>query len=139
MQRAPSDVRRLSLLSLDGGGIRGLSSLRILQQMMEFINPDSPPKPCEFFDMICGTSTGGLIAIMLGRLQMTVTECMDEYKSLSTKIFTKCRHRFTWRGQIQGRFDHNTLEEGIRDLLRRRGLTEDELLKDPTGSAGCKT
>ena len=45
----------------------------------------------------------------------------------------------SWRGQIQGRFDYNALEDGIRDLLRRRGLAEDELLKDPTGSAGCKT
>jgi len=27
-------------------------------------------RPCEVFDLICGTSTGGLIAIMLGRLEM---------------------------------------------------------------------
>lgn len=49
----------LSLLSLDGGGVRGLSSLYILKELMEKIDFDSPPKPCEFFDMICGTSTGG--------------------------------------------------------------------------------
>jgi patatin-like phospholipase/acyl hydrolase len=28
------------------------------------------PRPCEYFELICGTSTGGLIAIMLGRLRM---------------------------------------------------------------------
>jgi patatin-like phospholipase/acyl hydrolase len=28
------------------------------------------PRPCEYFDLMCGTSTGGFIAIMLGRLRM---------------------------------------------------------------------
>jgi len=49
----------LCLLSLDGGGVRGLSTLQILKQLMETINPDSPPKPSDYFDMIGGTSTGG--------------------------------------------------------------------------------
>ena len=49
----------LCLLALDGGGIRGLSSLQILKQLMESINPQSPPKPYDYFDMIGGTSTGG--------------------------------------------------------------------------------
>ena len=45
----------------DGGGVRGLSILLILQAMMERINPTSPPKPCEVFDLIGGTSTGGYV------------------------------------------------------------------------------
>lgn len=51
--------KKLNLLSLDGGGIRGLSSLYILKRVMEAINLDSPPKPCEYFDMIGGTGSGG--------------------------------------------------------------------------------
>lgn len=49
----------LRLLALDGGGIRGLSSLMVLDQLMQTIDPQSPPKPCDYFDMIGGTSTGG--------------------------------------------------------------------------------
>jgi len=49
----------------DGGGIRGLSSLFILQNIMEkirFIHDLSiEPLPCDYFDMICGTSTGGYL------------------------------------------------------------------------------
>lgn len=69
------------ILALDGGGVRGLSSLLIIQKLMHEVQRitvesgqatanDTPPLPCEVFDLICGTSTGGLIAIMLGRLRM---------------------------------------------------------------------
>src|SRR5205814_5106954 len=70
----------LRILSLDGGGIRGISSLYILKELMHQLTreyqednhnaPELTPHPCEYFDLICGTSTGGLIALMLGRLRM---------------------------------------------------------------------
>lgn len=49
----------LRLLSLDCGGVCRLSSLSILKKLMENIDSNSPPKPCDYFDMIGGTSTGG--------------------------------------------------------------------------------
>lgn len=53
----------------DGGGVRGLTSLLILRQLMHQLgSEDTPAKPCQYFDIIAGTSTGGLIAIMLGIL-----------------------------------------------------------------------
>ncbi len=61
----PLDSTGLCLLSLDGGGVRGLSTLYILQNIMKRLNNDrktanlSPVKPCEVFDLIGGTSTGG--------------------------------------------------------------------------------
>jgi patatin-like phospholipase/acyl hydrolase len=61
-------------LSLDGGGVRGLSALLILREIMEQIrkttNTERLPLPFQYFDLIGGTGTGGLIALMLGRLQM---------------------------------------------------------------------
>ena len=52
-------TEQLSLLSLDGGGVRGLSMLFILEDIMSKVDENAPPKPCEYFDMIAGTSTGG--------------------------------------------------------------------------------
>lgn len=55
----------LCLLSLDGGGVRGLSTLYILKSLMTRLNHGrqaigaSALKPCELFDLIGGTSTGG--------------------------------------------------------------------------------
>jgi len=65
-----------SAFSLDGGGVRGLSILYILKRILEAINPEDPPKPCDYFHIICGTSTRGLIALMLGRMCLTMDECI---------------------------------------------------------------
>lgn len=127
----------LRLLALDGGGVRGLSTLQIVKQLMDTIDPESTPKPCDYFDMIGGTSTGGLIAIMLGRLRMTVDECIDAYVSLSDRIFQKQRHRVTIKGRVQGRFDSDELERATKEIIVRQGLAEDALLKDAP-DAKCK-
>jgi len=52
-----------------------LSSLLILREIMNGIEQeldidDEGLKPCQYFDLIGGTSTGGLIAVMLGALGM---------------------------------------------------------------------
>ena len=64
------------ILSLDGGGVRALSSLLILREIVEEIGrrtgSTDVPLPCQNFDLIGGTGTGGLIAIMLGRLRMVL-------------------------------------------------------------------
>ncbi|RYP47753.1 hypothetical protein DL768_006221 [Monosporascus sp. mg162] len=121
---------RIRLLALDGGGVRGLSSLIILQQLMATVDPDSPPKPCDYFDMIGGTSTGGIIAIMLGRLRMTVDECINSYVFLSEEVFEKKAHRVKINSQLQGRFDKAALERVVKHTLKNHSFDEDTLLKD---------
>lgn len=59
------DEEGICLLSLDGGGVRGLSSLYVLKRIMDGHNAErkrlgqSPQKPADIFDLIGGTSTGG--------------------------------------------------------------------------------
>ena len=64
----PLDNTGLCLLSLDGGGVRGLSTLYILKELMaklaherygDDVDKHPPIKPCVVFDLIGGTSTGG--------------------------------------------------------------------------------
>ncbi|KAK3368842.1 hypothetical protein B0T24DRAFT_706998 [Lasiosphaeria ovina] len=47
------------VLCLDGGGLRGLSSLFVLRRLLEDATGDAATKPCEFFDMLAGSGTGG--------------------------------------------------------------------------------
>lgn len=51
------------LQKTDGGGIRGVSELvildRIMRRLQEKEGLDELPKPCDYFDLMAGTSTGG--------------------------------------------------------------------------------
>lgn len=51
------------LMDADGGGIRGMSELIILDEIMHRVQRkaklSTAPLPADYFDMICGTSTGG--------------------------------------------------------------------------------
>jgi patatin-like phospholipase/acyl hydrolase len=59
------DTTGLCLLSLDGGGVRGLATLYVLRGIMDRLNHERENrglpyvKPCDVFDLIGGTSTGG--------------------------------------------------------------------------------
>ncbi|CAG8947803.1 unnamed protein product [Penicillium salamii] len=60
----PVDSTGLCLLFLNGGGVRGLSTLCTLKGLMNRLNQTRPKgsparNPCEVFDLIGGTSTGG--------------------------------------------------------------------------------
>lgn len=85
------------LLSLDGGGVRGISSMIILKAIMDKVKEleqaagvggDGERLPCDYFDLAGGTSTGGLAALMLFRLEMKVSEVIKKYDSMAASIFS---------------------------------------------------
>ncbi|PHH51899.1 Nephrocystin-3 [Ceratocystis fimbriata CBS 114723] len=93
------NAQPFKILSLDDGDVGGLSSLLILENIMENIqNAEGladTPKPCDRFDLIGGTGTGGIIAILLGRLAIRencpLTECVEERKAGKSTTDT-CQH-----------------------------------------------
>lgn len=74
---------------------------------------------------------------MLGRLRMSVADCIAAYLKLSERVFRKTRHRVTVKGQIQGRFDSEELAQAVKEVVAKQGLPEDALLKDESNST-CK-
>ena len=80
--------------------------------------------PCHYFDYMAGTSTGGLIAIMLGRLRMNIDDCIEEYETLGRKVFAKSRLFHVksippfWFPREK--YNHRTLETVIQEMIDRR-------------------
>ncbi|TGZ77584.1 FabD/lysophospholipase-like protein [Ascodesmis nigricans] len=130
----PVDATGLCLLSLDGGGVRGLSTLFILKRLMEQLSRERQGssqqlfKPCEAFDLIGGTGTGGLIAIMLSRLEMDVNECILSYNKIMKAVFGKKQPHssFKWTSKIQPRFDSETLKSAVEEMLKDKGISKVE-------------
>ncbi|KAL4923133.1 uncharacterized protein BDV17DRAFT_18428 [Aspergillus undulatus] len=130
--------RELNILSLDGGGIRALSTLHILKTIMESIDRENPPKPCDFFDMIGGTGSGGLLAIMLGRLKMDIDQCITGYTRLCGHVF-KREKRLSLsgmgigtpkgkRGKGKGKFERRRVEFALKSILKELGHEDRDLL-----------
>lgn len=67
----------LRILSLDGGGIRGYSSLLMLQEIMRQAGNSLP----QSMDIVLGTSTGGLIALTLNRLRSVWIDALCIHQS----------------------------------------------------------
>ena len=134
--------------NVDGGGIRGYSSLLILQTLMHkvyewerriradtpqaaFSDDDPLPDendllPCHYFDYMYGTSTGGLIATMLGRLRMSIPQCLEVYREVGESLFGSKRSILP----LTTKYDHKPLVHAVRDIVKAH-------CKQHTGDGEC--
>jgi hypothetical protein len=88
------------LLALDGGGIRGVLSLEILERLETLLREktgNSALVLADYIDYFAGTSTGGIIATCLS-WGMTVEEIKDLYVNRSAEMFRLARwyRRYLW-------------------------------------------
>jgi glycine hydroxymethyltransferase len=86
---------------------------------------DQIPKPCDYFDLIAGTGTGGLIALMLGRLRLDLETCKDVYVRMTRRVFEtdKTFAGIPFRSTL---FKASKLEEAIRECVREHTIYETE-------------
>ncbi|XP_035545506.1 phospholipase A I-like isoform X2 [Juglans regia] len=79
----PIAKQGLRILSMDGGGMKGMATVQILKE----IEKGTGKRIHEMFDLICGTSTGGMLAVALGVKLMTLEQCEEIYKNLGKLVF----------------------------------------------------
>ncbi len=90
--------KTFKILSIDGGGIKGLYSATILKEFEGKFNCHIS----DYFDMICGTSTGGLIALALS-LKIPASEICDFYINEGPKIFPHSRKIIFFKKKVSRR------------------------------------
>lgn len=73
----------IRVLTIDGGGTRGLVALQTLRKLEELTG-----KPVhQLFDYICGVSTGAILAFMLGLFHIPLDDCEELYRKLGSDVF----------------------------------------------------
>ncbi|KAF2441827.1 hypothetical protein P171DRAFT_418623 [Karstenula rhodostoma CBS 690.94] len=73
------------VLSLDGGGMRGIVILEVLRQLQTELR-GMPVQ--DFFDLIVGTSTGGILALGLGIKNWSISTCITLFTRMVDRAFT---------------------------------------------------
>lgn len=96
------------VLAIDGGGIRGLYSAKMLENFEKHFNTSI----AKHFDLICGTSTGGLIALALAT-GFSAKEVTEFYKTHGSEIFPTMSRLTGLLKQLLGRGKYSN------DVLRR--------------------
>jgi hypothetical protein len=115
-----AEYRRI--LSIDGGGIKGVFPAAFLADIEETL----PDPIYSYFDLIVGTSTGGIIALGLG-LGFRASAILDFYRNYGPQIFAGNRvvlilKRLLWRKYSHDPLRH-ALEETFGDRLIGHAVT----------------
>jgi predicted acylesterase/phospholipase RssA len=122
----------LKVLCLDGGGCRGQGQIILLRHLFGQLPLECPVddvKPCDYFDLICGTSSGGIVALMLARLEMTIGEALDAFQKFTTDVFEKDEVLDAYLDG--GNYELDRLEEAVDQMPKGKDLlmwpTEEKL------------
>nr|OQO31369.1 hypothetical protein B0A51_03364 [Rachicladosporium sp. CCFEE 5018] len=91
------------VLSLDGGGVKGIIPLTFLDQLEKRLAGFQIPIR-DHFDFVCGTSAGGLIAIGLFIMRWPIEVCIEKFESLAQRTFVRSRQANFLIGRIQQLF-----------------------------------
>ena len=88
------------------------------------------------FSNLIAVSIFRLIAIMLGRLNMTIDECIKAYKDLSSEIF---RQKHSYRPLTGGaRYSATNFEKIIKEFIHKRTGNSETLMMQTTPGEHCK-
>jgi len=113
-------MTKFKVLSLDGGGVRGYLSILILEKIEKALNRRlNEEKPIgERFDLIIGTSTGGIIAAGLS-IHKSAQEIRKLYEKMMSKIFISIS-----KGINKPKYSHSTLKKLLKEILQDKTLND---------------
>ncbi|APA92627.1 MULTISPECIES: CBASS cGAMP-activated phospholipase [Myroides] len=127
------DNQKFRILSIDGGGIRGLIPAKILAELETELQKDQPNKSLyEHFDLICGTSTGAILAIGVA-LGIPAKELANFYEDHAKIIFPRFVFRFIPRKSMAfftAIYSNKKLLKKIKEVYAEANEGKDPLMND---------
>lgn len=105
------------ILAIDGGGIKGVFPASFLSTVEDSIEGNV----VDFFDLIVGTSTGGIIALGLG-LGLSAQEILGFYETSGPIIFSGNRRLRWFKWHTAAKYDSAPLKQALKDCFGERTL-----------------
>jgi uncharacterized protein len=110
------------ILSIDGGGIRGIFAAHILKRIKEELKINFFRQ----FDIITGTSTGSIIAAGLA-IDYPIEEIVNLYKSKGSEIFfrnySEKNNWFNWKGLFQSKYNSQNLKKELSAVFKEKTMS----------------
>lgn len=132
---------RCRILSIDGGGIRGILAGQILVMLERILQKETrkaDARIAEYFDLIAGTSTGGILACILlapdgskKRPRFSAAEAVDLYLERGDEVFDlSLWQRFkSGGGLLDEKYSADGLMEALKDYFGDLNTTTPRRLK----------
>lgn len=109
------------VLAIDGGGLKGVFPASFLASVEEAIGSSV----ADYFDLIVGTSTGGIIAIGLG-LGLSAKQILDFYFERGPRIFVGNRRMKSLRRLTNAKYDPEPLKAALSEVFGDRRLGDSQ-------------
>ena len=114
-----SDSKRYRILSLDGGGIRGLMTAIWLKRLQDRLN-----EPLwKYFDLIAGTSTGAILACGISKgveidrvVDLYVKRGQDVFPAVASRLWRRAARLFS-DGLSAPKYDGEGLDKALKDVF----------------------
>ncbi len=125
-------AKKIRILSLDGGGIRGIITGVILkyieEQLQKLDNPNA--KIGDYFDLVAGSSTGGLLTALIlspdnsKKAKFSVEAALDLYAKKGDSIFNVSfwDQMINPFGLFNEKISQNNLEKQLREVFGNQEL-----------------
>jgi hypothetical protein len=120
-----NDGKPKRILALDGGGLRGILTLGILQKIEDVLrkrHSDKDLRLGHYYDLIAGTSTGAIIAAALA-MGMSVEELRSMYMDLGKRVFERSWLR---HGLLRAKYDERKLIDELRRVFGEKTTLGDQ-------------
>jgi patatin-like phospholipase/acyl hydrolase len=110
---------KYKILSLDGGGIKGIYSLGFLSRLEDYLG--EPVN--DYFDLVVGTSTGGIIALGLGK-GFSASDLLDFYLQMGKDIFSGNKYVNSIKHWGFSKYKNTVLRKSLEDKFGATRLGE---------------
>lgn len=118
-----SEKKVVRILSIDGGGIKGIIPATVLMELERLTGK----RVADLFDIIAGTSTGGILgSVLCSNRKYSAKDALNIYVKRGEDIFSRnlCERIFSFTTLSQNKYSHSGIESVLKEYFGKETIDE---------------